>query len=154
MAPGNASVPDIAIRDATVDDSEPIARFVCELGYHTSVSQMRKRLESIRSDDGYNTLVACDGVEIVGFIGTRIGFLYEGDRPYGQIMALAVARGHHRRGVGRMLIKAAESVLVGRGAQVLAVTSGNQRSDAHAFYEGCGYTFTGRSYKKSVPLSA
>jgi hypothetical protein len=52
-----------------------------------------------------------------------------------------------------MLIQTAESVLVERGARGLVVTSGNQRADAHAFYEACGYTFTGRRYKKSVPLS-
>ena len=145
---------DITIRNATLDDSEPIARLVSELGYRTSGLQMRRRLESIVRDDGYDTLVASDDMAIVGFIGTRIGLIYEGDGAYGQIMALAVALNHQRRGIGRLLIQAAESVLVERGAQVLVVTSGNQRADAHAFYENCGYTFTGRRYKKSAPTSA
>ena len=115
---------------------------------------MRQRLEAIVRDGDYNTLVACDGAEIVGFIGTRIGHLYEGDEQYGQIMALAVAPDHQRRGIARTLIQAAESMLAERGARVLVVTSGNQRADAHAFYEKCGYTFTGRRYKKSTSLSA
>jgi hypothetical protein len=34
------------------------------------------------------------------------------------------------------------------------VSSGNQRADAHAFYEHCGYTFTGRGYKKSATKPA
>ena len=115
---------------------------------------MEQRLEAIVQDGGYDTLVACDGAEVVGFIGTRIGRLYEGDELYGQIMALAVAPDHQRCGIGRTLIEAAESVLVERGAQVLVVTSGNQRADAHAFYENCGYAVTGRRYKKSAPQSA
>ena len=69
-------------------------------------------------------------------------------------MALAVAMDHHRRGIGRTLIEAAESILVERGARVLVVASGNHRDDAHAFYEKNGYTFTGRRYKKSIPSSA
>ena len=46
-----------------------------------------------------------------------------------------------------------QQVLVKRAAHVLVVTSGNQRADAHAFYENCGYAFTGRRYRKSAPLN-
>jgi ribosomal protein S18 acetylase RimI-like enzyme len=137
-------------RAATIADSEPIARLVSGLGYPTSSSQMQKRLESILGDQHYATLVACDAEQIVGFIGTRVGPLYESDDDYGQIMALAIARDHQRRGVGRMLMHAAEWLLVARGVAVLVVSSGNQRADAHAFYEKNGYTFTGRRYKKTV----
>lgn len=56
--------------------------------------------------------------------------------------------------MGRMLMQVAESALIKRGVRVLVVNSGNQRSDAHAFYESCGYSFTGRRYKKSFPMSA
>ena len=131
-------------------DAEGIARLVSSLGYPTSSTQMDKRLESIFSDDDYATLVACENAEIVGFIGTRVGPLYETDGCYGQIMALDVATEHQRRGIGRMLLQAAESILIGRGACVLAVSSGNQRKHAHAFYENNGYAFTGRRYKKAV----
>ena len=65
-----------------------------------------------------------------------------------------MATDHHRRGVGQTLLRAAESALVERGAQVLVVASGNHRADAHAFYEKNGYTFTGRRYKKPVASSA
>lgn len=135
-------------------DSEQIAQLVTELGYPTSAVQMRKRLEAVLSDEDYSTLVACEGERIVGFIGSRLGPLYESDEPYGQIMALAVATDHHRRGVGRTLIQAIESVLVERGVRVLVAASGNHRVEAHAFYEKNGYTFTGRRYKKAIPSSA
>jgi ribosomal protein S18 acetylase RimI-like enzyme len=139
-----------AIRHARATDAEAIARLVGELGYQTSASQMRQRLEVILRNDDYETLVACSDSRIVGFIGTRIGPLYEYDEQYGQIMALAVAPDQQRCGVGRMLIAAAESSLVERGTRVFVVTSGNHRADAHAFYENCGYTFTGRRYKKRL----
>src|SRR5687768_16619070 len=111
---------------------------------------MQRRLEAIFDDHDYFTLAAWDGEHIVGFIGTRVGPLYESDGKYGQIMALAVAASHHRRGVGQMLMRAAESKLAERGARELVVTSGNHRSGAHAFYESCGYTFTGRRYRKPL----
>jgi ribosomal protein S18 acetylase RimI-like enzyme len=139
----------IAIREATIADSDQIAQLVSDLGYPTSSSQMHMRLESILKDHDYHTLVACEGDQIVGFIGTRVGPLYESDHLYGQIMALGVAGARQRGGIGRMLMQAAETILIQRGARVLVVTSGNHRTDAHAFYEKHGYSFTGRRYKKS-----
>jgi ribosomal protein S18 acetylase RimI-like enzyme len=115
---------------------------------------MRQRLVTIAGDEGYETLVAVDDGHVVGFVGTRVGRLYEDDGQYGHVMALAVAGRRQRNGIGRMLMTAAESSLAKRGARVLVVTSVNQRADAHAFYEHCGYTFTGRRYKKSAVLSA
>jgi ribosomal protein S18 acetylase RimI-like enzyme len=111
---------------------------------------MCKRLQTILANDDYATLIACEGEEIVGFIGTRVGPLYESDGHYGQIMALSVATDHQRRGIGRKLMQAAEAMLIARGVCVLVVTSGNQRADAHAFYEKNGFAFTGRRYKKGV----
>jgi ribosomal protein S18 acetylase RimI-like enzyme len=113
---------------------------------------MHARLQAIGRDDDYTTLVACDDDRVVGFIGTRVGPLYEEDGNYGQIMVLAVAADHQRRGVGRMLMQAAESMLMVRDVSVLVVTSGNQRANAHAFYEKNGYAWTGRRYKKMVGL--
>ncbi len=145
---------DIVITRASVDDSEAIALLVSDLGYPTSARQMRERFAAIAADDDYETFVARDDGIVVGFVGTRVGHLYEADEQYGQIMALAVAGERQRRGIGRMLMRAAESSLVARGARVLVVTSGNRRADAHVFYESCGYSFTGRRYKKSATLSA
>ena len=141
---------EVVIRDATVADSEAIATLVSGLGYLTTTEQMRERLKSILADKDYDTLVAHGGEQIVGFIGVRVGPLYEGDDRYGQIMALAVATNHQRCGVGGRLIQAAESLLMARGARLSVVTSGNHRADAHEFYEKKGYAFTGRRYMKSL----
>lgn len=139
----------ISVRTATIADSVSIARLVSGLGYPTSPAQMHKRLESILSNDDYATAVACDGEQVVGFIGWRVGPFYEGDGRYGQIMALAVSGDHQRKGIGRMLLHAAESEVMGHEVSVLVVTSGNQRSDAHEFYERNGFAWTGRRYAKS-----
>jgi ribosomal protein S18 acetylase RimI-like enzyme len=152
-ASSDERVANIVIRTAAVSDSEAIALLVSDLGYATSAHQMRRRLETILADADYHTLVACDGEDIVGFIGSRIGPLYEGDGLYGQIMALAVAADQQRRGIGRMLVLAVESSLESRGVRMVAVASGNHRAEAHAFYESCGYRHTGRRYKKFLGAS-
>jgi len=53
---------------------------------------MRKRLEAILRDEHYVTLVACDDGRVVGFIGIRVGPLYESDGLYGQIMGVGCRR--------------------------------------------------------------
>ena len=140
----------IAIRCAMLTDAEPLARLMTELGYPTSTRQMEHRLTSILGDASYRTFVACDGDAVVGVLGTRVGPMYEIDDPYGQIMAMVVAATHRRRGVGVLLINAAESHFRSHGAAVSIVTSHNRRADAHAFYQTHGYTFDGRRYKKAL----
>jgi ribosomal protein S18 acetylase RimI-like enzyme len=144
------SISDIAIRRAIVADADRVARLVTELGYATSADQMRTRLEAVERDDDYETLVACAGGIVVGFIGLRCGWLYENDDRYAQIMAMVVAETHRQRGVGGQLIRAAEARLAERGVRILIVTTGNQRDRAHKFYETNGYTFTGRRYMKRL----
>jgi ribosomal protein S18 acetylase RimI-like enzyme len=138
----------ISVRSATTADSMQIAQLVSALGYPTSFAQMHKRLESILSNADYATIVACDGEQVVGIIGTRTGLLYEADGRYAQIMAFAVASDRQRQGIGRMLLHAAESAVTGQEVSVIVVNSGNRRSDAHAFYEKNGYEWTGRRYAK------
>jgi ribosomal protein S18 acetylase RimI-like enzyme len=140
----------IAIRAATLDDAESIARLVSDLGYDTSGDAMRARLEAIFRDPDYDTLVAVDDDVVAGFVGTRAGPLYETDVSYGQIMALSVAGSHQGRGVGRLLMLAAETILTGRGVRQLIVTSGLHREGAHAFYERLGYAFNGKRFRKSI----
>ena len=139
------------IRAAVVSDAEAMAGLVSELGYPTSPSQMRSRLEAILPDAGYSTLIALVDTRVAGFIGTIVRPSYEADGLFGQIMALVVAPNHRRRGVGQSLLASAEGLLARRGVQVVVVTSGNHRADAHAFYEKNGYSFTGRRYRKSLP---
>ena len=142
--------PHMRIRPATQSDAAGLAALVTALGYPTVPSQMATRLESILADDDYTTLIADDGRIAVGFVGIRRGMAYEGDQPYAQIMALVVAESHRRQGIGAALMRAAEAILEQAGIGVAVVTTGNQRSDAHRFYEASGYTFTGRRYVKSL----
>jgi ribosomal protein S18 acetylase RimI-like enzyme len=138
----------LAIRPATREDAEPIARLMTELGYPTGPDRMTTRLTAILADDDYSTFVACDGATIAGMIGTRTGPLYEFDEPYGQIMVLVVADGQRRSGTGALLLRVAEAHFAVRRVRFAVVTSASHRADAHAFYEKHGYAFDGRRYKK------
>jgi aminoglycoside 6'-N-acetyltransferase I len=141
---------DILVRHAGMPDAEALAALVTELGYPTSVNQMQARLRVILPDSNYATMVALVSGRVAGFIGVVVRPSYEADGLYGQIMALVVASPHRRRGIGRVLTHAVESMLARRGAGIVVVNTANHRADAHAFYEGRGYRFTGRRYRKSL----
>ena len=138
----------VQIRPATRADAAGLAALVTTLGYPTDQSQMARRLDLILADDDYSTLIAEERGAAVGFVGIRRGMAYEADEPYAQIMALAVAERHRGHGIGGALMRAAEAMLERSGIGLVVVTTGNQRSDAHRFYEANGYTFTGRRYVK------
>ena len=55
---------------------------------------------------------------------------------YDQQIATAMSQG---RGLGRQLLREAERRARAGGAARLELTSGSQRTDAHAFYKACGY---------------
>ena len=158
---------DYSIRPAQISDAAEIARLVSEMGHPSSPAQMQTRLQSIFQNDSYATFVAIlkpngkntaspdrflapstSGGAVLGLIGTRTGFYYEGDGLYGQIMVLAVAGAYQRQGIGRALMEVAERDLSRRGVRTFLVNTANHRLGAHRFYEKLGYSFTHRSYRK------
>jgi len=50
-----------------------------------------------------------------------------------------VTAGAQRRGIGRLLLREAETLARAAGAVRIELTSASQRQDAHAFYRACGY---------------
>jgi GNAT superfamily N-acetyltransferase len=69
-------------------------------------------------------------------------------------MVLAVAPNWQRRGVARMLMQSAESALIKRVREYWSSPPAISDPMHTRFYESCGYSFTGRRYKKSFAVYA
>jgi ribosomal protein S18 acetylase RimI-like enzyme len=91
-----------------MNDAAALAQLMCELGYETTKSEMRMRLERIATDERYRTFVAARDGEVCGMIGTVTNPSYEHNDPSGRILALAILSTMRRRGIGRALIATAE----------------------------------------------
>jgi GNAT superfamily N-acetyltransferase len=139
----------IEIRDARDEDVPAIAGLMVTLGYPTQPEEMRSRLAAIAGHPDYRTLVAVEDSRVVGMLGLLFARYYERSAVYARIVALSVAPGAKRRGVGSALVDAADSLARTRGAFALALSSGNHRGDAHAFYERLGFEARGRAYYRS-----
>lgn len=140
----------IRLRPATPDDADAVAALLGELGYPTTPQQARARLARIQDDAGYHTVLAESGGKTLGFIGLQRGWLYEHDRPFVRILALVVAAAARRRGVGALLISAADDFARFHDAYGMHLTTSLHREEAHRFYEGLGFTRTGWRYARDT----
>lgn len=138
------------IRNAVSKDVEQLAVLMGELGYPTSKDEMETRFTRISSNNFYNTKVAeVDGL-IVGMIGMMLGFQYNKNENYVRIIAIVVDARYRKQGIGEKLIEKAEEWAKEKGANKLALNSGNrnERDDAHQFYSRRGFEGSATGYYK------
>jgi GNAT superfamily N-acetyltransferase len=139
-----------SIRRAVHGDADAIAELLGQLGYPGSGDAVVRRMRNIDKSD--NTILVATGHDgrIVGLAGLhRMGVLHL-DAPVGYITAFVIDQSARGRGVGRMLLAAAEQWARDAGCIRLTVTSAEPRADAHAFYPACGLPYTGRRYAKAL----
>jgi GNAT superfamily N-acetyltransferase len=123
-----------------------------QLGYPTSVEQMRIRFSNIQSNPSYHTLVAEYDGKVVGMVGLCIGVFYELDGSYVRIVAFVVDSNYRGKGIGKNLIQEAESWARRQGAIGIGINSGNraERLIAHKFYMNLGYEEKSIGFAKNL----
>mgnify|MGYP001742665074 FL=1 len=87
-----------------------------------------------------NTLIAIDGVKVVGFIS--YGNFRDETIQAGEIIALYVLKDYYGKGIAQKLMKEALTTLEQFSEIFLWVLKGNKR--AIAFYQKMGFTFDGQ----------
>ncbi len=113
-----------------------------ELGYETTVSEMRNRLLELTNNPDYHTIVAELDNEVVGLLGLHIGLAYEFSGYYGRIVCLVVNKQYRKNGIGKKLIDRAKEIISDRNGNTLVLNSGNRidREAAHKFYLDNGFS--------------
>lgn len=129
-----------SIRKTVPDDAADI----CEinknsLGYDFPADKTAIQIERIIKDEKILLLsVTDDENRAIGYIEAQI---YE--TPYAEtyvnIMALAVGEKYQGKGLGKKLLSAAEDWGKSKGAAGVRIESSTYRTEAHKFYEACGY---------------
>ena len=107
-----------------------------ELGYEVDRNTLCRRIDSIRAHGG-EVIVAEAGGEVIGCINSIIDIrLAEGKT--GEIVSLVVSKEHRGLGIGKALVKSAESWL-GSRCDIIRVRANTIRNEAHDFYKLLGY---------------
>ena len=128
------------LRVAMPADADDVARLLTEMGYPCEIDDALERIGAILDNDRQVVVVARRDGAVSGLIA--LDFMYY--LPLGtttcRVNALVVTATAQGLGIGRALLKEAERRARVGGAARIELTSGSQRTEAHAFYRACGYS--------------
>jgi GNAT superfamily N-acetyltransferase len=127
------------IRAPLPDDCEKMAELARQLGYQCTPDEIRDRLSQMLDPKQYIIYIAeLSGGEMAGWIG---GFLFRSveNPPVAEISGLVVDERLRSRGIGKLLLEAAEQWARSIGCQAVSVRSNVKRERAHRFYRNNGY---------------
>lgn len=127
----------LLIREYTNTDAHALQTLMIELGYDIPKHDIIKNIKNVQERGG-RIFLAQSGDTIIGCVCVMIDArLAEG--LYGEIISLVVSENSRSQGIGKKLVKHAESWLKARVTKI-RVRANTVRSDAHNFYESLGYT--------------
>jgi GNAT superfamily N-acetyltransferase len=139
---GGAQVTTVFMRGAKRDDAPAITVLSGQLGYATSTGEVEAYLRAILDSPRQRVIVACrDDGSVVGWIHVFIS-LRVTSRPFGELGGLVVDEQFRGRGIGRLLLGAAEEWAILEGVDSLRVRSRSDRTDSHAFFERANFALT------------
>ncbi len=134
------TLPEADLRCASSIDADDVAALLCEMGYPCDRGDALRRIAAIVDDDRQALVVARCGGVVCGLVALDFMYYLPLDTITCRITALVVTAGAQGRGLGRQLLREAERRARAAGAARIELTSGSQRSDAHAFYQACGFS--------------
>ena len=130
---------DLIIRDAIDDDYESIYLLNLNgLGYDYSKERTKQRLAQVVESKVCKFLIAeCNGI-IAGYIHV-VDYEVTYSDSIKNILALVVDEQFRGNGIGRALLSAVEAWAKETGSVGIRLNSSMARTEAHKFYETCGY---------------
>lgn len=130
----------IKIRNAVIDDFVAIYLLnLYALGYDYPTEQTKKRVAAIMQSPNAKLLVAESGSHVIGYVHA-VDYDCTYSDSLKSIMALAVDEEYRGQGVGKALVVAVEKWASVSGSTGVRTVTGSYRTEAHRFYETCGYT--------------
>lgn len=120
------------------EDSAAVAGLWDQLGYPAAPAQILERFTRIECQTGTALFVAEVDSRVVGWIHVVIVPVFEVDLCT-EIAGLVVDADYRSRGIGGLLLEAAEQWARKNGCRLMRVRSRVTRERAHAFYERCGF---------------
>ena len=140
------------IRDAEPGDARGVAVLLTVLGYPTTEDEAREHIERFSDEPASRLQVAIekDGDEPIGLVATHLTPRLNRELRTCRVTEVVVDPSWRRAGVGRRLLAAAEDEARVRGADLIDLTSGDWREDAHDFYPEAGFERVGVGYSRRL----
>jgi GNAT superfamily N-acetyltransferase len=135
----SAGSESLLVRPASAQDAAGVATLLGVLGYPCDRAEAAARLRAIEDEADQQILVADRHGCLVGLLALDLMYYLPLGARTCRITALVVADGEQRRGVGRLLLREAETRARQAGAARIELTSATHRHEAHEFYRACGF---------------
>jgi GNAT superfamily N-acetyltransferase len=140
----------ILIRPATINDIRALIGLTNELGYPDSEEEIRNRFEIISRSPEHKVFVAQNNDTVVGLMSFHTLDVLYGAGKIGRITALIVTEKERGKGTGKLLVNKAEELAGESGCKRIELTSNNQRTEAHKFYESLGFEGSSKRFIKKI----
>ncbi|WP_158601724.1 GNAT family N-acetyltransferase [Solilutibacter pythonis] len=130
----------VDLRNASLMDADDVAELLSMLGYPCDGADAGERIHTIIANERQALVLARHEGMVCGLIALDFMYYLPLDTTTCRITAMVVTPEAQGRGFGKALLREAERRARAGGAARLEITSGSQRTDAHAFYRACGYS--------------
>jgi GNAT superfamily N-acetyltransferase len=125
-----------------------VTELLLALGYPSPSAEITRRIADANASADTAVFVAESAKHVVGVVSVHCLPLFHANGFLGRITSLVVSPESRQRGVGRLLVTAAEEFARKHGCARVELTSGDRRPDAHTFYESLGYRRTSQRFIK------
>ncbi|PED08447.1 GNAT family N-acetyltransferase [Bacillus pseudomycoides] len=140
------------IRKYNSDDIKQLTDLMPDLGYPSSLDEMKVRMERIESNPNYYTFVAIHDNNLVWMIGITIHTTYTNNDEKIQITSLVTKKEYRGQDIAKALLKYVEEWSLKRGSDFIYLLSekSERRVKAHELYKFLGYEVTGYRFVKRL----
>jgi GNAT superfamily N-acetyltransferase len=140
----------VTVRSVRLEDVDQLARLFDQLGHPQTAAGLRAVLEGVLADPRADVLVADDNGALLGAATYFMVPVAHDSRPWCRITTLVVDEAHRGRGIGQMLLEAAETAARDAECYRIEATSALYRTGAPRLYERLGYGRTSAHFLKRL----
>ena len=148
-----ASRPGLEIRAAAAADAEGLSDLLAEIGHAVAADRLAERIEALRRGSGA-VLVAMEWGPPSGVASVSWRSELLAERPVAVIDTLVVAPDARRRGLGRLLLKAASQAARSAGCAELELRAALGDASMPGFCEATGFRLVGAVYERPLRKAA
>jgi GNAT superfamily N-acetyltransferase len=130
---------EISIRKMTVGDAEIVNTLSHQLGYPLSIEQTIENIKRVTQSKDHIAFVAEFEGHVVGWIGASQAIMIE-VMPHCEISGLVIAKDHHGKGIGKLLIEEVKHWARKKGNSKLSLHCNIKRTETHEFYKHLRFT--------------
>jgi predicted N-acetyltransferase YhbS len=142
----------LEIRAATSADTPGLCELLNAAGHPTAPRALAERLDAIRLAPG-TALLAAEWGPPSGLVVLHWYPAIGADHPTAQITTLLVGASERRRGIGRLLVKAASQAARVAGCGMLQLLVAPEQSDLQQFCRATGFSVAGTCFMRPLRKS-